>query len=124
MESSLTPEPGPFRLDEARRALEKGTGKGVRIAVIDSGIEIDHPALPGLTLLDDLHVIDAGVQIEVKPGDGTDIYGHGTAVTGAFRRIPAAAQIGSHRVPGANPRSRTVIIPRRVPQARGAEHVR
>jgi hypothetical protein len=74
MEPTLSPDPSPFRLEEARRALEKGTGKGVRIAVIDSGIEIDHPALPGLSLLDDLHVVDAGVQIEVKPGDGTDIY--------------------------------------------------
>src|SRR5437667_7437887 len=101
MEAPLALTPGPFRLDEARRALEKGTGKGVRIAVIDSGVEIDHPALPGLTLLDDLHVIDAGVQIEVKPGDGTDIYGHGTAVTGVIRRIAPDAQIGSIRVLGA-----------------------
>lgn len=104
-------------MEEARRALEKGTGKGVRIAVIDSGIEIDHPDLPGLTLLDDLHVIDAGVQIEVKPGDGTDIYGHGTAVTGVIRRIAPDAQIGSIRVLGANLGSRTVIIREGVRQA-------
>jgi subtilisin family serine protease len=117
MESPLTSDPGPFRLEEARRALEKGTGKGVRIAVIDSGIEIDHPDLPGLTLLDDLHVVDAGVQIEVKPGDGTDIYGHGTAVTGVIRRIAPDAQIGSIRVLGANLGSRTVIIREGVRQA-------
>ena len=94
MEPSLTPEPSPFRLDEARRALAKGTGKGIRIAVIDSGVEIDHPALAGLTLLDDLHVVDAGVQIEVKQGDGTDVFGHGTAVSGVIRRIAPDAQIG------------------------------
>jgi subtilisin len=97
-------------MEEARRALEKGTGKGVRIAVIDSGIEIDHPDLPGLTLLDDLHVVDAGVQIEVKPGDGT-------AVTGVIRRIAPDAQIGSIRVLGANLGSRTVIIREGVRQA-------
>ena len=117
MEPPVTPDPSPFRLEEARRALEKGTGKGVRIAVIDSGVEIDHPALPGLTLLDDLHVIDAGVQIEVKPGDGSDIYGHGTAVTGVIRRIAPDAQIGSIRVLGANLGSRTVIIREGVRQA-------
>src|SRR3982075_4611071 len=111
MEPALTPDPSPFRLDEARRAWEKGTGKGVRIAVIDSGVEIDHPALPGLTLVDDLHVIDAGVQIEVKPGDGSDIYGHGTAVTGVIRRIAPDAQIGSIRVLGANLGSRPGLIP-------------
>src|SRR5205814_4366330 len=117
MEPPLTPEPSPFRLDEARRALEKGTGKAVRIAVIDSGVEIDHPALPGLTLVDDLHVIDAGFRIEVKPGGGTDIYGHGTAVTGVIRRIAPDAQIGSIRVLGANLGSRTVIIREGVRQA-------
>ena len=117
MEPPVTPEPGPFRLDEARRALEKGTGKGVRIAVIDSGVEIDHPALPGLTLVDDLHVVDAGVQIEVKPGDGSDVYGHGTAVAGVIRRIAPDAQIGSIRVLGANLGSRTVIIREGVRQA-------
>lgn len=104
-------------MEEARRALEKGTGKGVKIAVIDSGIEVDHPDLPGLTLVDDLHVIDAGVQIEVKPGDGTDVYGHGTAVTGVIRRIAPDAQIGSIRVLGANLGSRTVIIREGVRQA-------
>ena len=104
-------------MEEARRALEKGTGKGVRIAVIDSGIEVDHPDLPGLTLLDDLHVVDAGVQIEVKPGDGSDIYGHGTAVAGVIRRIAPDAQIGSIRVLGANLGSRTVIIREGVRQA-------
>lgn len=117
MEPPVTPEPSPFRMEEARRALEKGTGKGVKIAVIDSGIEVDHPDLPGLTLVDDLHVIDAGVQIEVKPGDGSDVYGHGTAVTGVIRRIAPDAQIGSIRVLGANLGSRTVIIREGVRQA-------
>ena len=56
----------PLRLEEARQALTNGTGKGVRIAVLDSGIEIDHPELVGLELIDDLHVIDSGIQIEVR----------------------------------------------------------
>ena len=102
MEPKLSNDSSPFRLDEARRALEKGTGKGVRIAVIDSGIEIDHPALQGIKLLDDLHIVDAGVQIEVRPGDGTDIYGHATAVAGVIRRIAPDAELGSFRVLGEN----------------------
>jgi len=48
----------PLKLEEARQALTNGTGKGVRIAVLDSGIEIDHPELVGLELIDDLHVVD------------------------------------------------------------------
>jgi subtilisin family serine protease len=117
MEPSLTPDPSPFRLEEARRALEKGTGKGVRVAVIDSGVEVDHPALAGLTLLHDLQVVDGGVQIEVKPGDGVDVFGHGTAVTSVIRRIAPDAEIGSFRVLGANLGSRTVIIREGVRQA-------
>jgi subtilisin family serine protease len=110
-------DPGPFRMDEARRALEKGTGKGVRVAVIDSGVEINHPALAGLTLLHDLQVVDAGVQIEVKAGEGIDVFGHGTAVASVIRRIAPDAEIGSFRVLGANLGSRTVIIREGVRQA-------
>jgi len=33
----------PLKLEEARKALTNGTGEGVRIAILDSGIEIDHP---------------------------------------------------------------------------------
>ncbi|HVF71801.1 MAG TPA: S8 family serine peptidase [Chthoniobacterales bacterium] len=117
MESTLTRDPSPFRLEEARRALKEGTGKGVRIAVIDSGVETDHPALSGLSLVDDLHVVDAGVQIEVKEGDGTDVFGHGTAVTAVIRRIAPDARVGSIRVLGANLGSRTVIIREGVRQA-------
>jgi subtilisin family serine protease len=117
MEPALSTDSSPFRLDEAREALAKGTGKGVRIAVIDSGIEIDHPDLVGISLLDDLHVVDAGVQIKVKPGDGSDIYGHGTAVAGVIRRIAPDAEIGSIRVLGENLGSRTVIIREGVRQA-------
>ncbi len=117
MESALSSDSSPFPLDQARQALADGTGEGVRIAVIDSGIEIDHPDLVGISLKDDLHVVDGGVQIEVKQGDGTDIYGHGTAVAGVIRRLAPGAEIGSIRVLGENLGSRTVIIREGVRQA-------
>ena len=77
----------PLKLEEARKALTNGTGKGVRIAVLDSGIEIGHPELVSLRLIDDLHVVDSGIQIEVKSGDGTDIFGHGTAIAGTIGAV-------------------------------------
>jgi len=107
----------PLRLEEARQALTNGTGKGVRIAVLDSGIEIDHPELVGLELIDDLHVIDSGIQIEVRSGDGTDIFGHGTAVAGVIRHIAPDGEIGSIRVLGESLVSRTVIIREGIRQA-------
>jgi subtilisin family serine protease len=106
-----------LRIDEARLALKRGTGKGIRIAVVDSGIETDHPAIAGLKLTDDWHIVDSGVQVEVKPGDGSDIFGHGTAVASVIHRIVPEAEIGSFRVLGETLASRTAIIREGVRQA-------
>ncbi|HSH38891.1 MAG TPA: S8 family serine peptidase [Chthoniobacterales bacterium] len=104
-------------LDTARHAIRDGRGAGVSIAVIDSGIEVDHPELPGITLRDDIQVADTGVMLEVQPGGGVDVYGHGTAVAGVIRRIAPEAEIGSIRVLGKNLGSRTIIIREGVRQA-------
>jgi subtilisin len=109
----------PVRIDieQARAALREGTGKGVSVAIIDSGIEIDHPDLPGIRLRDDIEVVDAGVQVEVHEGAGADVYGHGTAVAATIRRIAPEAEIGSFRVLSEDLGSRTVIIREGVRQA-------
>jgi subtilisin len=117
MESALKARGPWLSLDEARAAFSEGTGRGVRIAVLDSGIEVDHPRLQGLRLADDLHIVSADVKLEVKSGDGTDLFGHGTAVTDIIRRIAPEAEIGSFRVLGERLSSRTVIIREGVRQA-------
>lgn len=117
MEPALDSPPTIFRLEEARRALSHGTGRGVRIAIIDSGIEADHPDLTGLHLRDDLHVRDNGVQIEVAPGDGSDVFGHGTAIAAIISRIAPEAKLGSIRVLNETLGSRTAIIREGVRQA-------
>src|SRR6202000_133847 len=43
-------------IDDARRALEHEKGSGVKIAVLDSGIETGHPFLEGMSLADDLAI--------------------------------------------------------------------
>ena len=95
---------------EALHALETGRGRGVRIAVLDSGIEWRHPDLDGLEPGDDVLVEDDGVLPIVKPGDGTDLFGHGTAVADIIRRTAPEASIGSFRVLGGRLSSRTPII--------------
>jgi len=117
MDSPLETANGPLRLDEARRALTRGNGNGVRIAVVDSGIERDHPAIGGIKLVDDWHIVDSGVQIEVKAGDGSDIFGHGTAVASVIHRIVPEAEVGSFRVLGETLASRTAIIREGIRQA-------
>ena len=64
---------------QAMQAIEKGDGHGVRIAVLDSGIETSHPYFAGRRLNDDVVSDENG---NLPQGNGKDIYGHGTAVAG------------------------------------------
>jgi subtilisin len=97
-------------LAQARACLEQGTGRGVKVAVLDSGIERDHPLLQGLRLADDLAVVHGSVRLSAEPGRGQDVFGHGTAIAGIIRQIAPEAQIGSFRVLSEQLRSRSLII--------------
>jgi subtilisin len=94
----------------AAHAMQRGRGRGMKIAILDSGVECTHPALRGLELLDDLAVVETGRELALTPGGGRDLYGHGTAVAGIVRAHAPEAQIGSFRVLGSTLRSRTAII--------------
>jgi subtilisin family serine protease len=85
-------------LEEARSAITSGKGKGVRIAVLDSGIEASHPGLHGLKLVDDLSFVSDGNTLRVEPGAGIDINGHGTGIAGILRALAPEARIASFRV--------------------------
>lgn len=90
--------------------MKLGTGRGVKVAVLDSGVETVHPSLHGLQLADDLAVIEGSEQLEIVPGQGRDFFGHGTAIASIIHQIAPEAQIGSFRVLGEQLRSRTAII--------------
>jgi subtilisin len=97
-------------LEEARHWLSVGRGRGIKVAVLDSGVEIGHPALSALQLEDDVAVIDDGLHLRVGPGQGNDSYGHGTAVAGIIHQLAPEAKLGSFRVLGQQLRSRSLII--------------
>lgn len=97
--------------------MREGDGTGVRIAVIDSGIDPDHPALEGITLADDVAVTSDGVRLTVREGDGRDVFGHGTAVAGILREVAPGAEIGNFRALDGQNRSRSFIIAECVRQA-------
>ena len=59
------------------------TGAGVKIAVVDSGVEGTHPDLAPR--------VEAGKDVTADPGNGVDLCGHGTAVAG----VAAADHDGS-----------------------------
>jgi len=96
---------------QAREALETGTGRGIKIAIIDSGIELSHPKLRHMRLVDDLafELSNAGI-VTRAPGWGIDVFGHGTAIATVIRRVAPEAEIGSFRVLNENLGSKFQII--------------
>ena len=95
---------------EAAHAIESSTGKGVRVTIIDSGIELDHPALNGLKLCDDIAVASDGMRMQISEGGGVDVYGHGTAVAGLLQKTAPDVEIGSFRALDSQNHSRNFVI--------------
>ena len=77
------------------------TGRGVRVAVIDSGIEADHPALDnavrgGVVVETDRRT---KAQVRLEPDDHPrDFFGHGTACAGIIHALAPEAELYSVRV--------------------------
>lgn len=87
------------------------TGRGVRVAVIDSGIERDHPAVGdgvrGGVIVE--YDEDAEFGIRVDPDDDIrDLSGHGTACAGIIHSIAPEAELYSVRVLGRDMRGRAM----------------
>jgi subtilisin family serine protease len=75
------------------------TGAGVRVCIVDSGIENDHPLVG---LLGGAHaVVDVDGTVEVVATSPSDSYGHGTACASIVRRIAPECEIHSMCVLGA-----------------------
>jgi subtilisin family serine protease len=104
-------------LEDAAQALRSGDGSGVSIAIIDSGIEISHPALAGVSLIQDIAIVPEGHKLTVFPGEGTDLFGHGTAVASIIHSIAPNAALGSIRALGLGNSSKTEIIHRGAQEA-------
>lgn len=81
-------------------ALDGSTGRGVRVAVVDSGIDASHP------LLGDAIDVEGAVEFGVDPSGAvvqshephSDVYGHGTACAGIIHALAPEASITSVRV--------------------------
>ena len=70
-EKSPSPPRRPWvSVEQARRALREGDGSGVRVAVIDSGVEADHPALRKMRLRDSIGIVEEDGRIEIQSGEG------------------------------------------------------
>lgn len=86
-------------------------GAGVKVAVIDSGVDADHPLVHGLAgaVVVEFEP-DAENQVRYVPGPHEDLVGHGTACAGIIRRVAPRAEIYSVRVLGATLRGRAAVF--------------
>jgi subtilisin family serine protease len=95
------PSHWPQPLDRAW-AFGDGRGAGVRVAIVDSGVDPAHPVLAG--------PLERAVSVElggdgsatVEPDSVGDVSGHGTACAGIIRALAPACELTSVRVLGAD----------------------
>jgi len=83
-------------------AFGDGRGTGVRVAIVDSGVDASHPVVAG--------PLERAVVVELdRDGRGTveedavgDVSGHGTACAGIIRALAPGCELTSVRVLGAD----------------------
>lgn len=82
-----------------------GTGRRMKVCIVDSGIEADHPALEGM--------VRGGAIVEhseegpvVREAPHGDLFGHATACAGIIHGLAPEAELYSVRVLGQNLRGR------------------
>ena len=81
------------------------TGAGVKVAIIDSGVERDHPVVRG-RLVRSVTVEIVDDEANVVPDEPVDMYGHGTACAGIVVGLAPEVEIYSVRVLGSDLRGK------------------
>ena len=91
--------PLPDRVDR-EWALAGSTGRGVRVCILDSGVEPSHPRVGDVAGAVVIEVGEDGGPIATEDRAG-DLCGHGTACASVVRALAPEAEIHSVRVLGA-----------------------
>src|SRR2546421_520319 len=81
------------------QACGDSTGKGVKVAIIDSGIDATHPALRGL-VNGYVSIVTENDSVSYDTALHDDSCGHGTACAGIVRSIAPECEIYSVKVLG------------------------
>ena len=90
-------------------AFGGSTGKGVKVAVIDSGVDASHPAVGGVQGYVAISA-DKKDRISFDEQPHADAYGHGTACAGIIRALAPECEIYSVKVLGADLTGRGVVF--------------
>lgn len=80
---------------------ERCTGHGVRVAIVDSGIDTEHPDLKG-KVRESVEAVAEDGKINFHPSTSGDQAGHGTACAGIITGIAPNAELYSVKVLGPN----------------------
>ena len=75
------------------------TGRGVSVAVVDSGIDTEHPDLKG-KVRDSVEAVIEDGRIDFRPSTSGDQAGHGTACAGIIASVAPDAELYSVKVLG------------------------
>jgi subtilisin family serine protease len=90
-------------------AFGAGDGAGVRVAIVDSGVEGTHPALDG-ALRASVRVELDGEDPRIVEDEPVDAVGHGTACGGIIHELAPGAELLSVRVLGADNRGKGIAF--------------
>jgi subtilisin family serine protease len=107
---------GESRRDDLRRSAPLGrldrdwafgdaSGRGVTVAIVDSGVEGEHPAVAG-SLRRSVRVELSGGDAIVVDDEAVDVVGHGTACASIVHDLAPAAELISVRVLGPDNRGK------------------
>jgi subtilisin len=80
-------------------AYGDGTGRGVRVAVVDSGVDAEHPLVGRVDqyiAVDRDHTSETGIGFVAGPH--ADLFGHGTACAAIIRQLAPEVELVSVRV--------------------------
>lgn len=80
------------------------TGSGVKVAVLDSGIDADHPAIGGRVECVSIETDGEETTVDLSPH--SDVFGHGTACAGIIRSLAPDCLLYSVKVLGEGLRGR------------------
>ncbi len=83
-----------------RHNWRNSTGRGVTVAIVDSGIDTEHPDLAG-KVIESVEARIEGNRVVFEPSSAGDSAGHGTACAGIVSRTAPEAKFASIKVLGA-----------------------